>query len=522
MSFKKRFRKKFKKFIKSPRLFFVDALKKPMKMDSFDTSTKQGGSIEPDGFRQVKFSDLKEDNITECCLYDQVFKVIDDLGVNFYIIPLKYKHVIRIAIPDNTVNVVLESLNDIEWGEKQLITYRQDKKFGLISLYFHDDDYVFKSRIIQLDPWYISTQGILTRNFNDICQFIPISEISKSVYSYMPFRLKRDKFPSNILDHLGSIKPLIGEFSLPIDIVYTWVDSNDPKWIAKKKKHSETSSTFDPRFVEYDQLRYSLRSLFSYCKFIRTIYLVTDSHVPYWLDTDDERIKVIDHKEIFDNQECLPVFNSVAIESNLHKIDGLSEAFIYMNDDVFFGSPVCKGDFIFPNGVGKLFLEDVPNAIGEIFDDYEDTKKLSLYTVKTFREKYGSSPNFWPLHAPMIKFRSVMEEINCVFEDVMERTSSSRFRSNDTVSPMYLLHSFLAYYKGKLLESKIANRYLSTDALDFNSKIRQIRDDVKKGRVKTFCINDHRSVDGMSIKKVQETLDELFPVACPWELDRED
>lgn len=50
-------------------------------------------------------------------------------------------------------------------------------------------------------------------------------------------------------------------------------------------------------------------------------------------------------QEIFANASHLPTFSSPAIESNLHKIPGLSDKFIYMNDDVMFGREVWPDDF---------------------------------------------------------------------------------------------------------------------------------------------------------------------------------
>ena len=50
-------------------------------------------------------------------------------------------------------------------------------------------------------------------------------------------------------------------------------------------------------------------------------------------------------KEIFDDPEDLPTFNSHAIEHNIYKIKGLSERFLYMNDDFFFGQYITLEDF---------------------------------------------------------------------------------------------------------------------------------------------------------------------------------
>ena len=52
------------------------------------------------------------------------------------------------------------------------------------------------------------------------------------------------------------------------------------------------------------------------------------------------------------SQINLPVFNSRAIEINLHRIPGLAEQFVYFNDDMFITKPVTKEDF-FKNGLPR-------------------------------------------------------------------------------------------------------------------------------------------------------------------------
>lgn len=51
------------------------------------------------------------------------------------------------------------------------------------------------------------------------------------------------------------------------------------------------------------------------------------------------------HQEIFVNLSHLPSFSSPAIESHIHRIPGLSDKFIYLNDDVMFGKEVWPDDF---------------------------------------------------------------------------------------------------------------------------------------------------------------------------------
>ena len=149
-----------------------------------------------------------------------------------------------------------------------------------------------------------------------------------------------------------------------IDVVYTWVDGNDPAHRSILRAYSDTlDASVDreglnaARFQQHDELRYSLRSIEAYAPWVRKVFLVTSGQVPTWLNKRNDRLVLVHHEEIFTNKSDLPTFSANAIEFNLHRISGLSDRFIYINDDVFFGRSVGPGDFILPNGGQCVFLE---------------------------------------------------------------------------------------------------------------------------------------------------------------------
>ena len=135
-----------------------------------------------------------------------------------------------------------------------------------------------------------------------------------------------------------------------IDIVYLWVDGNDPVWRAKKEvfeqdmPSSSNEALTEARFVDNDELKYSLRSIERFAPWIHHIYIVTDGQVPSWIDLTNERISIIDHTEIMP-REALPSFSSTAIEWCIDNIPGLSEYFLLANDDTFIGREATPMDF---------------------------------------------------------------------------------------------------------------------------------------------------------------------------------
>ena len=137
----------------------------------------------------------------------------------------------------------------------------------------------------------------------------------------------------------------------PIDVVYTWVNGSDPDFINQLKKqdksHSNTAEdTSESRFQDFNQLLYSLRSIEQYAPWIRRVYIVTNGQIPNWINLTS--VTMVNHKSIFTEPSHLPNFNSLAIETHLHEIPGLSENFIYFNDDLSLMSPTCPEDFWMP------------------------------------------------------------------------------------------------------------------------------------------------------------------------------
>lgn len=158
--------------------------------------------------------------------------------------------------------------------------------------------------------------------------------------------------------------PLWDDIEFPIDVVYTWVDDTDHEWLEVKAQHSPAGfqnqdlSSGDMRFRNRDELRYSIRSVRTFMPWVRNIFVVTADQYPEWLSAESE-IRVVSHRDIFPDLGGLPVFNSHAIESCLHRIPELSEHFLYFNDDTLLLRMQVPATYFQPNGVAKFFLSPV-------------------------------------------------------------------------------------------------------------------------------------------------------------------
>jgi hypothetical protein len=115
------------------------------------------------------------------------------------------------------------------------------------------------------------------------------------------------------------------------------------------------------RFAVEEELLVSVKSVLRFARFVRNIFIVTDSQNPIEFYSDpvfrSEKIHIIDHKDIFPEIKYLPVFDSQAIEACLHNIPGISEIFLYLNDDFFVMNDLALSDFIDPAGQMILDVE---------------------------------------------------------------------------------------------------------------------------------------------------------------------
>lgn len=125
-----------------------------------------------------------------------------------------------------------------------------------------------------------------------------------------------------------------------IDFVVTWVDSSDPKWIEEYSKYRGIQPQGDKaRFRNWDFFKYWFRAVELYAPWVNKVFLVTNGKNPDWINTDHPKLVLVKHSD-FIPEKYLPTFNSITIELHLCKIPGLSEQFVYFNDDMYINSIV--------------------------------------------------------------------------------------------------------------------------------------------------------------------------------------
>lgn len=307
-----------------------------------------------------------------------------------------------------------------------------------------------------------------------------------------------------------------------IDLVYLWVDGNDPEWQAKRNafigKAVEGSSTnCKGRYANNDELKYSLRSIEMYAPWIRKIFIVTDSQIPDWLNPDNPKIKIIDHTEIMP-EKCLPSFNSSVIEHFLYKIPGLSERFLFANDDMFLNKPVHPDTFYAKDGLPIIritysrlrdwFLMFKKTFLGIPLKNYVQIVRNS---AKLVEKKFGTYYSAKPHHNIDAYLKSDCQHVEEMFRNEIDRTLTNHVRSaNDLQRSIY---TFVAFAEKRCHIDHITQK----TSFRFHIQNWKHYDKLERYNPTFFCMNDSEYANDNDRMKVKEFLSKRFPKKSQFE-----
>lgn len=318
-----------------------------------------------------------------------------------------------------------------------------------------------------------------------------------------------------------------------IDLVYLWVDGSDPVWRAKKAAYEQggepiaSEAVAEARFVNNDELKYSLRSVERYAPWIRHIYIVTDGQVPAWIDLTNPRVSIIDQAEIMP-AEALPSFSSPAIEWSLDKIPGLSEYFLYANDDMFMGRPVTPEDFFNSKGYPIVRLR---KRKGNKRSDATIYMKTLFRAQELVRQRCGSVCTHVPHHNIDAYRLSDLRACKAAFTKEVDATIHRHVRHEDDIQRAAILYYALATGRG---EMKLMGRYNKAmgmkekirtsmkgiyhyDARSINIRETNIQRIINRYNPMLFCLNDNEQATDADRLRTREFLERMFPEKSEFE-----
>lgn len=311
--------------------------------------------------------------------------------------------------------------------------------------------------------------------------------------------------------------------SFPIDIVYTWVDYDDPEFqrtlvhFRGGKVNRNTMSS--ARFKSHDELRYSLRSIELYAPWYNRIYIVTNGQVPNWL-AEHPRVSIITHEQILD-RKYLPTFNSHVIGSALHNIPGLSEHYIYFNDDVMLLRPVDRSEAFSDGGLNYAFIGRVLLGNGSPLPHETATEWGGKNARELISGKWGYSFSRRFGHMYHTQRKSVAMECERHFSEAYHKCRQNRFRAMSDILCCSFLNHYVGYISGKTLFTNNRGHFVRVRTSEAVQKYSQImgRKHSPGGR-SVVCLNDYMPNDGGAPdyqEKLAEFLEAYYPVPSEFE-----
>ena len=133
---------------------------------------------------------------------------------------------------------------------------------------------------------------------------------------------------------------------------------------------------------------------------MRKIHFVTSGQKPEWLDENNPKIHLVNHKD-FIPAEFLPTYNSVVIERYMYRIPGLADHFVYFNDDFYIINHITPERF-FKNGLPcdiavfdynpswSQWYVRIKNNIKIINRHFNKKEVMERWHDKWFDKSYGS------------------------------------------------------------------------------------------------------------------------------------
>ncbi|WP_298253654.1 stealth family protein [uncultured Arthrobacter sp.] len=313
------------------------------------------------------------------------------------------------------------------------------------------------------------------------------------------------------------------DIDFDIDLVYSWVDGSSPEYRAARAARMQgvtvgEGDDHEARYRQIDELKYTLRSVYMFAPWVRRIFIATDSERPAWL-AEHPSVTFVRSEEHFLDTSVLPTHNSQAVEAQLQHIPGLSEHFLYSNDDMFFGRPVAPDLFFSPGGITKFIEADTRIGLGENDAERSGFENAARVNRRLLHERFGRITTRHLEHAVTPLRRSVLLEMEAEFAAEFAATAASRFRAKDNISVTNSLYHYYALLTGRAVTQESARvKYVDTTA---RSELKSLNKMLDKRNRDLFCLNDGSTSDIPADERAQLVtafLEKYFPVKAPWEV----
>jgi hypothetical protein len=241
-------------------------------------------------------------------------------------------------------------------------------------------------------------------------------------------------------------------FDEPVDMVYTWVDSQDPGWRRMAAPYLDLEDLEDDLYTPGDELRYSLRSVDVFAPWVRRVHVLSNCAPPDWF-VPSERHRWVDHSEVAE-PTLLPTFNSGAIDTLLHRIPDLAEHFLYLNDDFVLWDSVTPATFYAPEGrtVAHLAMNSSVLYLQQLVEAGRaaPSQHSRVNAARLLEDRVGVFQSRVHGHVPYALRRSRLRALEEEFPAEIAATRASRTRQPTDVSFIAYLYHHLGHARGEV------------------------------------------------------------------------
>lgn len=326
-----------------------------------------------------------------------------------------------------------------------------------------------------------------------------------------------------------------------IDFVLAYLDNTDPRWQELHQAYCRSGEGDIPaRFRDWGWLRYWLRSIEKYAPWVHRIFIVSCNPCPTWLNADGTRLLWVSHYDYIPT-EFLPTFNSHTIELNLHRLPGLSEHFVYFNDDMFLNASVSP-KYYFQNGLPCDITNECLFYVPHFEDDNWGTQIIEYCNVGILKRHFnrqqvvkGNWRRWYGMYLPLVQrtksfilslrndfvaFETPHNErplLKSIFQEVWQaeheylRNSCTRFRESTNVN-VYLMRLWhLASNRFSPNRERLRGQLyeILPETLD------AICSEIQSGTSPSICLNDVSSCTDLFYETAKHRILETFALKYP-------
>jgi hypothetical protein len=269
-----------------------------------------------------------------------------------------------------------------------------------------------------------------------------------------------------------------------------------------------------------------LRSLEAHAPWIRNVYLVTNGQVPGWLVLANPRLRLVHHGQLFERPDQLPTFNSMAIESTLHRLPGIARVFLFFNDDIFLGQQLQPSHLVARDGSPRSFVVRHRSIAATSATRSGRPDRLAL-SAEILTRRFGVRRWRDVPHTPVLFAVDVLRELAETTPELAE-TADHQIRQHRDVSARFLHVHTLAQRRPRMpwgwLPGPLDRRY--TTVWPRQARLLMVGEEdgmlaklraLERRPPRFFCINDGMDEDTSAFQPVRAILERMFPTPSSFE-----